>query len=107
MNGLYFNDDNEPESVAFNLMEDVARICKQKGITFIKMNFDSATDYYNALQTLRDFNDKEIKVYGTSIEGDYDILLENEQEIDDSGSLSAEEKEAEEKKAKKKKEARK
>lgn len=64
-------------------MKDIEERCKEKNITFIKCDFESANDFYNALSSLQKYADDNISVSGTSREGHYEIIINDEVDIDE------------------------
>ena len=83
INGLYFDDSDEPDDFFFNLSKDVEKRCKNQGVSFIKLNFDNPNDYYNALKEMERFTEENIKVSGTSREGQYEMIVEEEEDMDE------------------------
>jgi len=81
--GLYFNDDDEPDDFYYTLTNDIEEICKKDGINFVRCEFDNARDFYNALKAMDKFTNDSIKISGTSREGEYDIVLTKEADLDD------------------------
>jgi hypothetical protein len=78
MNGLYFDDDNEPDDFGYRLNKDLEDIFKEKGVQFIKLDFDNKDDYYNALVSMQKFTNDNINVSGTSREGHYEIVVDSD-----------------------------
>ena len=49
INGLYFNPEDEVDDFEYRLSKDLERIYKEKGITYIKLDFDNKDDYYTRI----------------------------------------------------------
>ena len=76
--GLYFDNSDEPDDFVIQLNNDLERIFEKKGITFLRIEFENKDDYFNTLTALRKYADDNIKLYGTSREGHYDIVMSEE-----------------------------
>lgn len=83
IDGLYFNGSNEKDNFTFEFQKDLAEIEKQCGIQYIKMDFDSENDFYNALMDMQKYTDDNTKFYGTSKDGHYEVVIESEKSDDD------------------------
>lgn len=83
IDGLYFDESDEPDEFFFTLTKELEEKCKKKNVSFIKCEFDNPKDYYKALKALQDYSDESITVSGTSKEGVYDIVLTEEADMDD------------------------
>lgn len=81
--GLYFNNDDEPDSFFYDLTKELKEKCKKNGVEFVSCEFDNPNDYYNMLKALDDYTDEKIKVYATSKEGQYDVVLMEDSDMDD------------------------
>lgn len=92
IDGLYFNNDPEPDDFFFNLMKDIEDRCWEKGIQYIKCDFESSNDFYNALSSLQKYADDNVSVSGTSREGHYEIIIDGEVDIDEAKKSGNEEK---------------
>lgn len=88
IDGLYFNKDAEPSEFYFNLMKDLEKKWDEKGYKYIKMNFENPIDFYNALYAARKFTSDRIKAYGTSVEDQYEIVINEDSDMDDSSKPS-------------------
>lgn len=88
IDGLYFNKEAEPADFYFNLMKDLEEKWEEKGYKYIKFSFDNAVDYYNALHAAMEFTKENVKAYGTSIEDQYEIVLNEDSDMDDSSKPS-------------------
>lgn len=87
MDGMYFDETDEPDDFAFQLAKDLERIYEKKGITYIKLNFENKDDFYNALVSMQKFSNDNVTLYGTSREGHYEIVVDTDEELDDTVSL--------------------
>lgn len=83
MEGLYFDNSNEPDDFLFKLNKDLEEIYKKKNINFIKLDFENKDDYYNTLLAMQKFTSDNINVSGTSREGHYEIVIDNEESDDE------------------------
>lgn len=84
--GLYFNTDDEPDNFIFDFMRDLKEIMEEKGKEFISVEFENPEDFYRCMNYVKDFNDNEIQVYSTLIDGpkiifakEADMIAEHEQ----------------------------
>ena len=94
MNGLYFNPEDEVDDFEYRLPKDLERIYKEKGITYIKLDFDNKDDYYKALLEMEKMTTDGITMYGTSRENHYEIIFDKEDDADeDESEESSKEKE--------------
>ena len=80
IDGLYFNPEDEVDDFEYKLSQDLERIYKEKGITYIKLDFDNKDDYYKALSDMGKVTTEGIKMYGTSRENHYEIIFDTEDE---------------------------
>ena len=76
MNSLYFDDSPEPDDWFYKLNKRLEEIYDRDGISYIKFDFDSSNDFYTALESMRKIYD-ECKIYATSREGRYEVVIEN------------------------------
>jgi hypothetical protein len=81
--GLYFNDDDEPVDTLYNLINDIQKIYEDKNLTYIKLDFDNPKDFYKVLDEVHKWNYDDIKICETSREGHYELVLNEESDIDD------------------------
>ena len=49
---MYFNPEDEVDDFEYRLSKDLERIYKEKGITYIKLDFDNKDDYYKDYKIL-------------------------------------------------------
>lgn len=83
IDGLYFNSSDEPDEFYYNLTRDLEEKCKQDGRLYIKMDFESAHDYYEMLEKMIKFTEGSIKISGTSREGHYELVINEDSDMDD------------------------
>lgn len=83
IDGLYFNNDPEPDDFYYMLMKDLEAKYKDTNITFIKCDFESANDFYNALSSMQKYARENIQVSGTSREGHYEMIINEDEDMDD------------------------
>lgn len=81
--GLYFDENNEPDDFSFRLNKDLEKICNDKNIHFIKLDFDNKDDYYNTLVAMQKYANDNISVSGTSREGHYEVVIDNDENTED------------------------
>lgn len=82
MDGLYFDDSMEPDDSIFAFKRSIEKIAEQKNVDFIKINFETKEDYYEAMNLLRSFNNEQIHVHSTSREDDLSIVVESDADLD-------------------------
>lgn len=80
MEGLYFDNSEEPDDFSYRLNKDLERIFKEKGIEYIKFDFEDKDDYYNALVSMQNYVHDNIRLSGTSREGHYEIVVDEDVE---------------------------
>lgn len=78
--GLYFDNSNEPDDFLFNLQSDLEKISKENNELFIKLSFDNKDDYLNCINKLEKLNNENIAIYGTSRTDNMEIIIENGKE---------------------------
>ena len=83
IDGLYFDGSNEKNNFTYEFQKDLAEISKDMGINYIKMDFDSETDFYNALMEMQSYANDNVAMYGTSKNGHYEVVIESEKSDDD------------------------
>lgn len=76
--GMYFDDSEEKNNFMYEFQKDFEEIYKENGISYIKLDFDSENDYYNALMELQKYNTDNIKIYATSKTGHCEVVIEEE-----------------------------
>lgn len=79
MTSFYFDNSEEPDDFLFKLNNDLENICTEKGVNFIKLDFEDKDDYYNTLIAMQKFTSDNIRVSGTSREGHYEVVIDNEE----------------------------
>ena len=83
IDGLYFDGSNEKDNFTYEFQKDLAEIEKEHGITYIKMDFDSENDFYNALMEMQQYAKDNVSFLGTSKTGHYEVVIESEKSDDD------------------------
>lgn len=83
INGMYFDDSDEESSFMYDLSKEIEKKYKDKGIEYINISCDNPKDYYKILNDIRHYNNDNIIVSGTSKEGSFDIVLQEEHDMDD------------------------
>ena len=103
MDGLYFDGSPEPNSFYYNLIQEERKKAKENGYQFITLDCDTPDEFYDMLLSLQKYGEDNIKVFATSKEGNYEVFVNTEVDIDDKNgpSIEADAK----KKSKKEKEA--
>ena len=81
--GLHFNPDDEPCGFYYDLLNDLSKRYEGTNIKFIKCEFDNPTDFYNALTDMQKYTNDNIRVSGTSKAGSYELVINEEHDIDD------------------------
>lgn len=76
LKSLYFNEDNEPDDFRFDFMKEVRKVLDTEGVEYIDLVCDNKVDFYNIMDKLNAFSDKNVKAYGTSKE-QYNIVIDN------------------------------
>ena len=76
--GLSFNEKEEPHDFYYQLTKDLEERYKDKGITYIKLEFENADDFYNAMTDMQKFCDENISISGTSRTGRYEMIINEE-----------------------------
>lgn len=69
-------------------MKDLEAKWDQQGYKYIKMNFETAEDFYNALYGIAQYNSENIKAYGTSRDDQYEIVINEDSDMDDQSKPS-------------------
>ena len=80
---LYFNDEDDPYTFYYNLVQDLTKKFKDKGKIYIKLNYKNPKDFYDAMKQMEDMSDKGIEVYGTSTVDRYEVIINENTDIDD------------------------
>ena len=83
IDGLYFDGSDEKDNFTYEFQKDLAEIQKQCGIKYVKMDFDSANDFYNALMDMQEYAKENTSFFGTSKSGHYEVVIESEKSDDD------------------------
>lgn len=74
INGLYFDDNYEPESARFQFIKDVEAILKEENTEYIGINYENEEDYYRIMEDIHNYT-KNINVYASTINDDNSIIL--------------------------------
>jgi hypothetical protein len=83
IDGLYFDPSDEPDEFYFNLIQDLKKKTSEEGKIFITCEYDNPRDFYNGLTKLKEFSDDNITISATSREGVYDIVINEDSDMDD------------------------
>lgn len=78
MDGLYFDDSMEPDDEVFALRNAIEKIAEQKDVSFVRLNFETKEDFYQAMNAFRHFANDNIKAYTTSKDDDYTLIVHDE-----------------------------
>lgn len=82
IDGLYFDNSDEPDDFAYQLAKDLEKKYEGQNIEYVKLDFESKDDFYNALMSMKKFTEDNVSVLGTSREGHYEIVVEADKELD-------------------------
>lgn len=78
--GLYFDNSNEPDDFLYRIQNDLSEYYDNKSnTTFIKLDFDNEYDFFDCLSKLQEYSRNNITVYGTSREGELDIVYDDKE----------------------------
>lgn len=66
MNGLYFNNENEPDEFILEFKKALSEVLEKEGIEYIDIAFNDKNDYDTIMNNIVDFNNDKVKVFGTS-----------------------------------------
>jgi hypothetical protein len=83
IDGLYFDGSDEKNNFMYEFQKDLAEIEKQQNIEYIKLDFDSENDFYNALMEMQSYTNDNTAFYGTSRSGHLEVVVESEKSDDD------------------------
>ena len=83
IDGLYFDGSDEKDNFTYEFQKDLAEVSKNMGIQYIKMDFDSENDFYTALIEMQKYATENTKLYGTSKDGHFEVLIESEKSDDE------------------------
>jgi hypothetical protein len=78
MKSQYFDDSLEPDNFAYLLSKDLEEICEKEGVIYVKIDTEDEEKYYDILQNMEKYTSDNIKVSGTSREGFYEVIVEDE-----------------------------
>ena len=106
--GLNFDDSLEPDDFKFKYLKEVEKVMEEEGTSHTGITFKNKGEYYEFLNDVHDFVDKNVKVAYTKKESDFDsVQIEDEEDLEDTLSFSVakreEDRKKEEKSSKKKK----
>lgn len=82
IDGLYFDGSDEPFDFYYNLVQDLKAYYKEHGKKYITFSFDDKKEFYKMLYALEQFTNDNIMAYGTSREGQMEMVIEEEVDID-------------------------
>jgi hypothetical protein len=89
--GLYFDDSDEKDNFMYEFQKDLEQISKAMNITYIKLDYDSEQDFYDGLMRIQRYIQDNVKVYGTSREGHYEVVIEEEKDDSDETTIESSE----------------
>lgn len=75
MDGLYFDDTLEPDDEVFRLRNAIEDLIHQEGFDYVMINFEKPEDFYSAANAMRHFVDENIRVYMSSKDDDYSLII--------------------------------
>ena len=64
-------------------MKDLEKKYEGTNIKYIKCEFESANDFYKALKDMQKYADENITISGTSRSGHYDMIINENSDMDD------------------------
>lgn len=64
-------------------MKDLEKKYEGTNIKYIKCDFESSQDFYNALKDMQKYADENISISGTSRAGHYEMIINEEGDMDD------------------------
>lgn len=82
MDGLYFNNSQEPDDFMYDFKKDLEKIMKNKENTYIELKVNNKEDYHKALSLIHQMHNESMKVYSTSIDENA-LIIENEVEVEE------------------------
>ena len=84
MDGLYFDNADEPDSWAYDMAKKSYqhKLMHDEDGTYIRFQFDDPNEYYDCLLRMKNFNDG-IVASGTSKEGEINVVVEDELSLDE------------------------
>ena len=66
MDGLYFNNDPEPDGFIFSLIDELKTVMESEGKEYVGIEFDSPEEYYSVMNHVNEFYKHDISCYGMS-----------------------------------------
>lgn len=82
MDGLYFDDEMEPDNFLFEFKKRVKDVIKNKGARYVTVDFSNKEDYYAMMNAMQTFNEEKVSVLTTSDENDLRIIIMDEIDLD-------------------------
>ena len=83
IDGLYFNSDNEPQELMFELMKEAEKKSKKNNSIYISFDTDDEDTCYSILDKLSKFTTSNLQFYGTSRTNRYETIIENDAELEE------------------------
>ena len=80
---MYFNSEEEPHDFYYKLTNDLKEKYKDTNIKFIHCEFDNAKDYYRALKDMEKYANENITISGTSRTDKYEMIINEDSDMDD------------------------
>lgn len=80
---FYFDPSNEKDNFMYLLQQDLERIAKENGIKYIKMDCETEQGFYSTLVELQKYVKDNVTLYGTSREGHYEVVIDEELDGDE------------------------
>ena len=78
IDGLCFDNSDEPEDFFYKLDNDLKKFNKEHGIQYVKIDCDNPKDYYNIINQFQKKKKNDVSVYGTSRDGEMSIIVESD-----------------------------
>lgn len=83
MTSMHFDESTEPSEFYYNLIQDLKEIHKKDDSVYIVCHYDNPSDFYDALEELKNFTKDNIEIFGTSREGECEIVINELVDMDD------------------------
>jgi hypothetical protein len=83
MDGLYFDGSPEPNNFYYDLIMREKKKAESKGQVFVMPTVVGQDDYYDALYAMEKFTNANCKMFETSKEGEYEVIIHDEDNIDE------------------------
>lgn len=81
IDGLYFNNSDEPNKFMYDFKNEIKDILKSDDVDYIELQCDNKEDYYNLLAELSKMSHDSITVSGTS-KNKLNIIIEDDKDIE-------------------------